>query len=99
MFAYIEVAAECVIFRNPNRPDQYPGFLWSDRTAACPGRQVMCVQYWPSLVDKEETYGGIHVTVLREEQLANFVIRSIRLRHGAEVRPAPSVGSLLASFR
>ena len=50
----------------------------------------MCVQYWPALVDKEETYGGIHVTVLKEEQLANFVIRSIRLRHGTEVRDCRS---------
>ncbi|XP_043189712.1 receptor-type tyrosine-protein phosphatase kappa-like isoform X1 [Amphibalanus amphitrite] len=48
--------------------------------------KVMCVQYWPVQLDKEESYGGMHVTVLKEEQLANFVIRSIRLRHGNEER-------------
>ncbi|KAF0311665.1 Receptor-type tyrosine-protein phosphatase kappa [Amphibalanus amphitrite] len=48
--------------------------------------KVMCVQYWPVQLDKEESYGGMHVTVLKEEQLANFVIRSIRLRHGTEER-------------
>ena len=59
----------------------------------------MCVQYWPGQIDKEEVYGGIRVTVLKEELLANFVIRSIRLRQGTEVGAggvtAPFVGFLL----
>lgn len=42
--------------------------------------QVMCVQYWPAGKNKEEAYSGVGVTVENEEQLANFMIRTIRLR-------------------
>ncbi|KAK1120354.1 hypothetical protein K0M31_012337 [Melipona bicolor] len=41
--------------------------------------RVMCVQYWPASKDKDEEYGGIGVSVLKEEELANFHIRTIRL--------------------
>ena len=40
----------------------------------------MCVQYWPAGRDREEVYSGVGVTVENEEQLANFMIRTIRLR-------------------
>lgn len=40
----------------------------------------MCVQYWPAGRGREEVYGGVGVTVENEEQLANFMIRTIRLR-------------------
>ena len=40
----------------------------------------MCVQYWPAGKNREEVYGGIGVTVENEEQLANFMIRTIRMR-------------------
>lgn len=39
----------------------------------------MCVQYWPASKDKDEEYGGIGVSILQEEQLANFHIRTIKL--------------------
>ena len=42
--------------------------------------RVMCVQYWPAGRDREEVYSGVGVTVENEEQLANFMIRTIRLR-------------------
>ena len=42
--------------------------------------KVMCVQYWPAAQHREEVYSGIGVTVDNEEQLANFMIRTIRLR-------------------
>ena len=42
--------------------------------------QVMCVQYWPAGKNREEVYSGVGVTVENEEQLANFMIRTIRLR-------------------
>ncbi|KAG7200252.1 hypothetical protein KM043_017723 [Ampulex compressa] len=41
--------------------------------------RVMCVQYWPASKDKDEEYGGIGVSVLKEEELANFHIRTIKL--------------------
>ncbi|XP_018368860.1 PREDICTED: receptor-type tyrosine-protein phosphatase kappa [Trachymyrmex cornetzi] len=41
--------------------------------------RVMCVQYWPANKEKDEEYGGIGVSVLKEEELANFHIRTIRL--------------------
>ena len=44
----------------------------------------MCVQYWPAGKNREEVYSGIGVTVENEEQLANFMIRTIRMR---KVRP------------
>ena len=40
----------------------------------------MCVQYWPAGKNKEEVYNGVGVTVENEEQIANFMIRTIRLR-------------------
>jgi protein tyrosine phosphatase len=42
--------------------------------------RVMCVQYWPAGKDREEIYSGVGVTVENEEQLANFMIRTIKLR-------------------
>ena len=40
----------------------------------------MCVQYWPAGKNKEEAYSGVYVMVENEEQIANFMIRTIRLR-------------------
>lgn len=41
--------------------------------------RVMCVQYWPASKDTEETYGGIHISILHDEELAHFHIRTFRL--------------------
>lgn len=41
--------------------------------------KVMCVQYWPPNMETHETYGDIHINILKEEQLANFHIRTFRL--------------------
>ncbi|GJQ76225.1 hypothetical protein Trydic_g1966 [Trypoxylus dichotomus] len=41
--------------------------------------KVMCVQYWPANMELEETYGGITIKVIQEEELANFRIRTFRL--------------------
>lgn len=46
--------------------------------------KVMCVQYWPASKDKDECYGEtpehqIYIGVEREEELANFHIRTFRL--------------------
>ncbi|XP_055836626.1 receptor-type tyrosine-protein phosphatase mu isoform X2 [Episyrphus balteatus] len=41
--------------------------------------KVMCVQYWPPNMETHETYGEIHINILKEEQLANFHIRTFRL--------------------
>jgi len=48
--------------------------------------RVMCVQYWPAAKNREEVYGGVGITVEQEEQLANFMIRTIRLRKDGEER-------------
>jgi len=48
--------------------------------------RVMCVQYWPAGKNREEVYSGIGVTVESEEQLANFMIRTIRMRKYGEER-------------
>lgn len=37
------------------------------------------MQYWPASKDKHEDYGGIGVSVLAEEELANFHIRTIKI--------------------
>lgn len=67
----------------------------------------MCVQYWPASKDKDEEYGGIGVSVLKEEELANFHIRTIKLykKNGNDVSvflllPARIISfpSLLRSF-
>lgn len=42
--------------------------------------RVMCCQYWPVEINKAEFYGLIEVTLLSEETLADFVIRTFRLR-------------------
>ncbi|XP_063932951.1 receptor-type tyrosine-protein phosphatase kappa isoform X1 [Zophobas morio] len=41
--------------------------------------KVMCVQYWPASKELEETYGGITIGIIQEEELANFHIRTFRL--------------------
>ncbi|KAL3186491.1 hypothetical protein MRX96_027529 [Rhipicephalus microplus] len=48
--------------------------------------RVMCCQYWPMELDKPEKYGVIEVTLLSEDAMANFVIRTLRLRKGEEER-------------
>ncbi|XP_023215946.1 receptor-type tyrosine-protein phosphatase mu-like isoform X2 [Centruroides sculpturatus] len=48
--------------------------------------RVMCVQYWPSEINQSESYGDLETILLSEEMLANFLIRTIRLRKGDEVR-------------
>lgn len=42
--------------------------------------RVMCCQYWPMEEHKPEMYGPIEVTLLSEEQLADFVIRTMKIR-------------------
>lgn len=39
----------------------------------------MCVQYWPASKEIEETYGGIHVSIMHDEELAHFHIRTFKL--------------------
>lgn len=39
----------------------------------------MCMQYWPSAKVKSENYGDLNISVKREEELANFHIRTIRI--------------------
>lgn len=39
----------------------------------------MCVQYWPASKEKHETYGGISLSIVQEEELANFHIRTFKL--------------------
>ncbi|XP_042204541.1 receptor-type tyrosine-protein phosphatase kappa-like isoform X3 [Homarus americanus] len=41
--------------------------------------KVMCVQYWPAMVGCPDHYEGIKVDLLKEEQLANFQIRTLKL--------------------
>ncbi|XP_059098685.1 receptor-type tyrosine-protein phosphatase kappa-like isoform X1 [Tigriopus californicus] len=48
--------------------------------------RVMCVQYWPAGKHREEVYCGVGVTVENEEQLANFMIRTLKLRWNGEMR-------------
>lgn len=48
--------------------------------------QVMCIQYWPPALDKTEVYGNIHIGIAKEEQLANFQIRTFRIwKEGLDV--------------
>ena len=37
------------------------------------------MQYWPASKEKDETHGGISISVLKEEELANFHIRTFLL--------------------
>lgn len=47
--------------------------------------RVMCCQYWPMVENKPEMYGQIEVTLLSEEPLADFVIRTFRVRKPDEI--------------
>ena len=49
--------------------------------------RVMCCQYWPMEEHKPEMYGPIEVTLLSEEQLADFVIRTLRIRKPGQMVP------------
>ncbi|XP_029343535.1 receptor-type tyrosine-protein phosphatase kappa isoform X1 [Acyrthosiphon pisum] len=41
--------------------------------------KVMCIQYWPSAKVNSENYGDLNISVLHEEELANFHIRTIQV--------------------
>lgn len=41
--------------------------------------KVMCVQYWPASKEKDEAYGDLWIGIAKEEQLANFQIRTFHL--------------------
>lgn len=58
----------------------------------------MCVQYWPASKEKDEEYGGIGVSVLKEEELANFHIRTIRLYKKNENDVSIFIVLLIGSF-
>lgn len=42
--------------------------------------RVMCAQYWPLDCNKAKLYGQIEVTLLSEEPLADFFIRTFKIR-------------------
>lgn len=45
----------------------------------------MCVQYWPANVGAVDDYNGIKVELLKEEELANFLLRTLKVSKGKEV--------------
>ena len=51
--------------------------------------RVMCCQYWPMEEHKSEMYGPIEVMLLSEEHLADFVIRTIRVRKPGQIVSKP----------
>lgn len=65
--------------------------------------RVMCCQYWPIETNKPEMYGPMEVTLLTEEPLADFTIRTLRIRRPAtdhylsskRVTPATSSANLV----
>ena len=48
----------------------------------------MCSKYWPMELNKPEYYAPMEVTLLNEEPLADFTIRTFRLRKRFSVGPA-----------
>uniref|UniRef100_A0A6A7GA86 Receptor-type tyrosine-protein phosphatase kappa-like isoform X2 n=1 Tax=Hirondellea gigas TaxID=1518452 RepID=A0A6A7GA86_9CRUS len=48
--------------------------------------KVMCVQYWPANVGGHDEYFGIKVELLKEEELANFQMRTLKVSKAGEVR-------------
>ena len=42
--------------------------------------QPKCQQYWPDKVNGSSTYGNVSVTLLQEEVLAEYTIRSLTLK-------------------
>lgn len=62
--------------------------------------KVMCVQYWPASKDKDEIYGDVYVGVCKEEQLANFHIRTFRMyRKDGEVSFTCSFFDLIKNLK
>jgi hypothetical protein len=39
----------------------------------------MCVQYWPASKDKDENYEDLHIGIIKEEELANYCVRTFRI--------------------
>ncbi|OQR75318.1 receptor-type tyrosine-protein phosphatase kappa-like [Tropilaelaps mercedesae] len=48
--------------------------------------RVMCTQYWPTENHRVVQHGNITVTLLREDTLANFTLRALLVKQGAEQR-------------
>ena len=42
-------------------------------------QQRKCDRYWPK--EDSETYGNIEVTLLKEESMANYSVRSLKIKH------------------
>lgn len=47
--------------------------------------RVMCTQYWPGTLNKPELYDGqFEVTLVDEDRLADYVVRTMRVRNLSE---------------
>ncbi len=57
----------------------------------------MCAQYWPSAINSSEAYGPYEVTLIDEDKLADYVIRTIKVTFNARVSKVSQLFS--TSFR
>lgn len=60
--------------------------------------RVMCSQYWPMDVNKPKLYGQIEVTLLTEEPLADFQIRTLKIRKIEDTGRNKGLGTLSPLF-
>ena len=42
--------------------------------------QVKCVQYWPDAIGQSQTYGPFNICLTEEQELADYVVRTIELK-------------------
>jgi protein tyrosine phosphatase len=59
--------------------------------------RVMCAQYWPSTINSSEVYGPYEVTLIDEDKLADYVIRTIKVTFNTRVSNVSQLFSI--SFR
>lgn len=54
----------------------------------------MCVQYWPANTGTSDEYFGIKVELLKEEELANFQMRTLKVTKNGEVSYSGNIGNV-----
>lgn len=78
---------------NENTTSDFWRMIWQEKTGVIVMLtkvfdfiKVMCVQYWPMECHHPDTYGDIEITMLTEDNMANFVVRHFKLKKGEEER-------------
>ena len=61
--------------------------------------QVKCVQYWPDAVGRSQTYGPFSICLTEEQELADYVVRTIELKVRVTIHFILGVASIVHIYQ